>query len=214
MDQQQETLYVALDVEASGHKLGVHEMLSVGCCAVSREEFDHAGYALRGLLFYAELKPRTLCNAIDAMRVGCLHLECLEELRRQDHRYDSLHARFEPALVLEHMQKVCEEPAAASWRLAAWLKGLRADRALIPVVDTVFFDSGFISLWLAKSGVDSPFGHAGRDLKSVYQGFTRRRQARLEEIRVPRCDKPHKADHDAVELAQKARVLLFENMKW
>ncbi len=208
-----EVLYVAFDVEAAGPRLGVHSLLSVGACALTRECLDFDEYQARGLLFYTELKPTVLEFDTGAMRVGCLHLCCLEEQRLIDARFDPTHVQFDPALVLRHMTHVCEEPRTAAARFCLWLERMREDRSVIPLTDTVYFDSGHINLWLHAYGT-SPLGHGGRDLHSIYQGFVGRSNAWLGELPVPHNEQPHRADHDAVELAQKGRVLLFEKLGW
>lgn len=203
--QKKEVLYVAFDVEAAGPHLGVHSTLSVGACAVVRDALNFREYCEKGLVFYAELKPASRAFDEKALRVGSSELVCLEDVPSEGKSFDG-------AAVLEHMAAVCEEPTAAAIRFRAWLESVSGGRPVIPLVDTVFFDSCRVSLWLHVEGFS--LGHSGRDLKSVYQGFAGRANARLKELHVPRNAKPHRADYDAVELAQKARVLLFEKMRW
>jgi len=89
------------------------------------------------------------------------------------------------------------------------------NKVVIPVTDTVFFDSPHVSAWIGASGVPgSLLGYSGRDLKSMYQGYTGRKNARLKELRVDKNEQPHKADADAVELAQKTNLLVYEKLGW
>ncbi len=118
--EKKEVLYPALDVEATGPVPAIHGLLSVGACITSRERLSYEEYVEKGLVFYAELKPTTYELDEKGMRVGCSHLACLESMRH-DPRYDPKHAAFDPRLVLEHMARVCEEPAEASARFRKWL---------------------------------------------------------------------------------------------
>jgi hypothetical protein len=208
-----EVLYVAFDVEAAGPRLGVDSTLSVGACAVVHEALGYDEYLARGLVFYTELKPMAPGFDPKAMRVGCSQLVALSERRHESAHFDPTSRCFDPRAVLEHLAASGERPDAAAARFRTWLKSLAAGCAVIPLTDTVFFDSGHVNLWLGPRG-GSPLGHSGRDLKSIYIGYAGRNTARLRDIRVPRNRKPHRADYDAVELAQKAGVLLFEKMGW
>ncbi|MBI4120829.1 MAG: hypothetical protein HY457_01040 [Parcubacteria group bacterium] len=209
-------VYIANDVEAAGGLLGVHPTLSLGACVVTREPLTYKEYADKGLVFYAELKPTSLAFNLAAMRVGCLHLACLEGLRETDSRYDPTHDDFNPGLVLELMQKVCEEPASALHRFSEWVEKVSEGNPVEGVTDTVFFDSGRINLCF---GVHmeriSPFGWAGLDLSSLYRGYVKKPDVKLKGLNLPDTrEKPHRADHDAVLLAQLARVLLYEKLGW
>ena len=197
MNEHAKALYISIDVEAAGPKLGADSILSIGCCTVVRENLSFEEYCARGLVFYAEIKPIFSSSYKQtAMRVGCSHLECLEELRRTDPRYDPNSDSFQSMLVLQHMQQVCEYGGDVATRLCSWLDGLHGlkKRELVPIVDTVFFDGGHANLLFGMSGLDSPFGHKGLDLASLYRGFARRESARLSEIEVQKIEKPHKAD--------------------
>ena len=57
MGRDAKVLYVALDVEAAGPKLGAHSILSIGCGAVVREDMSFNEYQAQGLTFYAEVRP-------------------------------------------------------------------------------------------------------------------------------------------------------------
>lgn len=209
-------IYVANDVEASGNRLGFHPTLSIGACVVTREFLNFNELTKRGLVFYAEIKPYSLKFELEAARVGCSCLSCLDDIRKFDSRYDPTSAGFEPALVLEKMQNDCEEPALALERFKQWAECISEGQEVEGVTDTVFFDSGHINLCFGRNidGV-SPFGWTGLDLDSLYRGYTGREDAKLSELNLPDTrTKPHRADHDAVFLAQIARVLLYEKLGW
>jgi hypothetical protein len=211
-----EKVYVALDVEAAGPNPYGHAVLSVGAAVVTRETLPSEDSWHKDLVFYAEIKPHTLNYSTDAMRVGCLHLKCLEENRGDDPRYDPTREEFDCLLVLKHMRKVCENPTTAMRRFRKWLEYASSTKEIVGVVDTVFFDSVFINMFFGRySGTLSPFGYKGLDLTSLYQGHTGRKDAKLSKLGVPdNREKPHRADHDAVLLAETARVLLFDKMGW
>ncbi len=209
-------LYIANDVEAAGHRLGIHSTLSIGACVVMDEPitFDEAN--ARGLVFYAELQPLSLDYVIGNMKIGCLHLKCLDDIRKTDPRYDPLHPKFAPMLVLELMEAVCESPKAAVKRFYEWVEQVRGSREVEAVTDTVFFDSGHFNLNFGlHHEVRSPYKWHGLDLSSMYRGHTGDPDARLNGLGVPDDRaKPHRADHDAYHLAKVARKLLVEELHW
>jgi len=209
-------IYIANDVEAAGKRLGFHPTLSLGACLVTREKLDYADYQERGLIFYAEIKPHSMECEIDAMRVGCLHLECLEEVRQSDSRYDPTSQNFNPKLVLERMRSVCEDPRMAMERFREWVRRVTGGKWVQGVIDTAFFDSGHVNLCFGTNTDNgSPFGWGGIELNSLHRGYTGRKNAKLKQLGVPDTrEKPHRADHDAVLLAQVARVLLYEKLGW
>ena len=209
-------IYIANDVESAGGKLGVHSSLSIGAAVVTPESIPFEEYWSRGLVFYAELKPDSLIYDEEAMRVGCLHLICLDNIKKEDPRFDATSPKFSSYDVLTWMQENCEMPAIAISRFVHWIESFRnVNDRIRGITDTVFFDGGRIdSLFGRWHHGNSPYGWSGLDLDSVYRGYMRDRRARLEELGVPdERTKPHRADHDAVYLAQQARVLLYEKME-
>lgn len=206
-------VHIALDVEAAGGQLSRHSTLSIGACVVTREPLSFEDYFSQGLVFYTELQPSSLVADLDAMRVGCSQLVCLEEKRLVDPRFDVAHQEFDPVAVLEYMQKVCENPVAAMERFSRWVADACKGKKCIGVTDTVFFDGGHINYCFGQTNTISPFGWAGLDLDSVYRGYCKRADASLKEFDVvDHRLKPHRADHDAVFLAERARRLLYEKM--
>lgn len=211
----QPPVYIALDVEGAGHRLNHHSTLSIGAALVTRTPRTFDEYQAAHHVFYTELKPISLAADIEAMRVGCLHLICLETKRYEDPRFDPEHANFDPTAVLDLLDKVGEEPEQAMKRFREWISAVSAGRAVIGVTDTVFFDGGHISYNFGEYSENlSPFGWSGLDLDSVYRGYTGRAEASLKELALPKPIKAHRADHDAVYLAERARVLLYEKMGW
>lgn len=161
-------VHITLDVEAAGGELSRHSTLSIGACVVTREALTFEEYFTRGQVFYTELQPASLIADLDAMRVGCSQLVCLEEKRLTDPRFDVASQEFDPVAVLEHMQKVCEDPVAAIERFSRWITEVCAGKKCIGVTDTVFFDGQLlfwtvyertITIWLGRLG--SGFGLSG-----------------------------------------------------
>ena len=63
--------------------------------------------------------------------------------------------------------------------------------------------------------MNAQFFQIGLDLDSIYRGYAQRSDANLKELGVPdQREYPHRADEDAIYLAQVGRELLFEKMKW
>ncbi len=210
-------LYIANDVESAGGKLGIHSTLSFGAAVITAEKITFADYWERGLVFYTELRPDPSAYDLEAMNVSCSQLICLEEVKLKDPQFDSTSPQFDPTEVLRLMENNCEEPLSAMKRFNSWIKNIRnGEEKIVGVTDAVFFGGSRIDLCfgLFYQG-KSPYGWSGLDLDSVYRGYVRDAQASLKNLGVPdERKKPHRADHDAVSLAQVARVLLFEKMGW
>lgn len=209
-------IYIANDVESAGGKLGVHSTLSIGAAVVTPEKITFGEYWEKGLVFYAELQPHSSTYDIEAIRVGCSQLICLENIKIMDSRFDSASPHFDPERVMNRMKQNCELPVLAMHRFRKWIENIKKEaEKIVGVTDTVFFDGGRIDLLLSHfyHGV-SPYGWSGLDLDSVYRGYMRNKRASLKTLGVPdERTKPHRADHDAVFLAQQARVLLYEKME-
>ena len=209
--------YVALDVETAGSRLGYHPTLSIGASLITRQPMLFAEREKNGLIFYAELNPKIYWRyEIEAMRVGCSQLICLESVKKRNRRFDPASESFDCRDTLELMTHACEDTSLALERFRVWLEKVSSCKKIEGVTDTVFFDAGRIGLCF---GEDSerlmPFGWTGLDLDSAYRGYTRNPDANLRELGVPDDrQKPHRADHDAVLLAEIARVFLFEKMGW
>ena len=216
---EQENTYIAVDVEAAGNKLGIHSTLSIGACLVTREKKSFIDYYSSGHVFYAELRPESTAHDIEAMKVACSQLTCLYTIPKNEAtpRFNHLHPDFMPEVVLSYMKKVCEDRKHAMKRFADWIKKVSpGNNKIIGITDTVFFDSGHVNLCFGKySSEPSPFGWTGLDLDSLYRGYAKRADATLKELGLPDPrPNPHRADQDAVFLAQMSQVLLFEMMKW
>ena len=208
---------IAIDFEAAGSRLGRQTTLSIGAVLVPRDrQRSFAEYEAAGHVFYAELKPISPSFDIKAMRVGCLHLECLDALRPTDPRYNPEHEAFDPELVLKLLDRVGEHPKSAIERFRTWINTATDNNPnIIAITDTVIADGGHLNFnFGAFSDEPSPFGWSGLDLDSTYRGYKQRPDASLKELPVPEPVKKHHAAHDAAQLANRANYLLHELMNW
>lgn len=212
-------IYITNDVESAGSKLNLHSTLSIGASIVPREHVEFEEYWKKGLVFYAELQPESFAYEPEAMIVGCSQLLCLDQIRLKDPCYDSRSPKFNPIKTLVHMSRLCEHPAAAAKRFQEWIRILKhvcGAEKVIGVTDTIFFDGGRVDLWLSKySSEKSPYGWTGLDINSTYRGYTGRAGAKIKDLKIPdQRTYPHRADQDAVMLAQMGREFLFKKMGW
>jgi hypothetical protein len=209
-------VYIANDVEAAGHRLGIHTTLSIGACVVTREPLTFDEASDKRLVFYAELRPISAEYEFKAMKKGCLHLECLDEIRKVDSRYNPEHKDFDPKLVLELMDANCESPRGAVQRLSEWTSWVSNGGEVEGVVDTVFFDSGHYNLNFGLNIASrSPYKWNGLDIGSMYRGMTGNPDARLSGLGVnDDRQKPHRADHDAHYIAKVTSKLIYEKLRW
>lgn len=215
-------VYITLDVEAAGPILGRHDLLSLGACVVTKTPLTLVQKCEMDLTFYAELAPNNLEYEKDAMRAACSHLECLETKRKEDARYDSTSHIFDPELVLRYMQECCEPSSNAVTRFSTWTNELSwrftdvVPPKITPIIDAPFFDPGHINTWLGlgKHIAVSPLGRGGHNLKDLYRGHTGRENASLKELGAEPPEKPHHSLHDAYELSQQARIVIFKKLRW
>ncbi|HEY4490084.1 MAG TPA: hypothetical protein VJC12_02410 [Candidatus Paceibacterota bacterium] len=212
-------LYIALDTEAAGPELGIHSTISIGAVVITRDLLKYRDYEERGWVFYSELKPLSYRFSAEAMKIACSQLDCIQESWEVNPVFVTGHKDFKPDLVLKLMRKICPHPDAVMRQFYNWIQERRVEASaeeIVGVTDTVFFDSGRISLLFGQHcPFPSPFGWRGLDLTSLFKGYTGLPDASLSELGVPDIrEKPHRADHDAVYLAQMARKLLFETLGW
>ena len=208
-------VYIALHFEAAGPRLSHHSTLSIGAALVAPRSRTFSQYVVDGDVFYAELKPISLEVDIDAMRIGCSHLRCLETKRRTDSRFDVTHPNFDPLATLDLLDREGEEPEVVMKNFCRWIEELATGRPVVGVTDTVFFDGGHLNYHFGQYYESpSPFGWAGLDLTSLYRGFTRRVDASLSELKATVPVKPRRADHDAVLLAERTRIVLYDLLNW
>lgn len=210
-------LYIVNDVECTGWVVGFHSVISWGACVVTQEDLPYDERVARGLTFYSEMKPATKNWNLDAMRVACTGITNLEGLQG-DPRYVCHSPEFDPALTLQLLEFAGEPIHSMAHRFERWLMTLTggdADVEVVPIVDTTFFDPGFIQHLFGLDGWEkTPYGYAGIDLDSMYRGMTGRMDANLRELGlVDKRATAHRSLDDAMFLADIARTLIFEKMK-
>lgn len=206
-------IYIANDIECAGAGVGKHSILSWGACVVTEQPFSLAELKAKNLVFYIEIQPTSKEYEIEAMKIGCLGLECLEELKSRDVRYDPKKDDFDPSLVLDQLQKTGIPVRDAVDRALEWLDQVSGGREVDPVVDTVFFDSAFLQWLFAHCDKKSPYGWSGTDLDSLYRGYTRNMNGKLSDLALPDTrGTTHCALDDAIFMAEIARELIYNRM--
>ncbi len=207
-------MYIANDVETSGSTPGINSVLSWGACVITQQKLSPRERMDRGLTFYVEFKPLTYDYEIEAMRVGCIGLRCIADLRVGDKRYDTASQYFEPRLVLETLANCGETVQEGVQRFMEWVRTLNnKNTKIVPVVDTVFFDSCFIQHLFGVAGEQSPYGWSGIDLDSLYRGYLRDMSGDLCELGlIDSRAIAHCAIDDAIFLADMAGELIFHRI--
>ena len=158
-----EKVYFSLDIEATGRSPGKHSMLSIGACVVGDE--DRA--------FYREIKPISNNFTLEAMRVGCLGLKCLEKFRGNP-EYDPKSGQFRPDLVLRVLESEGEFPAAAMSQYSEWVLENSRGKKPVEVSKPSKFDGGYTEWYFDNYYAgNNPFGHSGIDMGSLYKGIMR-----------------------------------------
>lgn len=210
-----EPVYIALDVEASGRITGHSSLLSIGACVVTKVMLPKANMVKKGLTFYRELEPIMPFSYKDeAMKVGCLGLECLKGIKERDKRYDPQSPDFQPQLVCNLLLNAGKPIFVAMQEFLNWINSVSKGRMVIGVTDTVFFDSGLINYYFGRIGKEPPFNWGGLDMDSLYRGYKKSRHATLHELVLPtrKGSIEHNALDDAIQLADITRKLWFHGI--
>lgn len=207
------TIYVALDAEAAGPKLGRHSILSIGACVVTREKLTFEERLARDLVFYRELKPQgSLVFEHNAIKVGASELMCLEKAKRREKYLDTTHPDFDPNKVLTYMQRSfdCMDWTQAFQDFGIWIRARSGSTNCFGVTDAVFFDPGIFMYGFGMCTKEPmPMRHTGICISSLYKGRTHM-GAKLSDLEVHDWRiHPHRADEDAAFLADQAQLLLF-----
>lgn len=181
--------YVSFDIEASGPTPGKYSMLSLGACIVGERETQ----------FYREFKPLNLAYFLDAIKVGCLGLHCLKDVKDRP-EFNPASDKFNPTKVLEVLCEKGEAPRTVMADYANWV--LRSTKGFIPVeaAAPIKFD-GMFTTWYFDNFYDreNPFGHSGEDMNSLYRGVARNADASMRDLKLVDDRKcAHNALDDAV----------------
>jgi DNA polymerase III epsilon subunit-like protein len=194
-----EKRYVSFDVEASGRSPGKYSMLSIGACIVGDTSIQ----------FYRELKPLNDNYILDAMRVGCLGLRCLDDLKHIP-SYDPRSSGFEPKKVLEVLAAKGEDPREVMAEYASWVVENTREYLPIEAAAPTKFD-GMYSAWYFDNfyAGKNPLGHSAEDISSMYRGITKNVNASLKDL-VMRAEHglSHNALDDAIRQAKEFEYVL------
>ncbi len=171
------TVYISVDVEASGPIPGEYSLLSIGACVIGLEDDESTKYNR----FYIELKPLSDNFVQEALDVTGFSLEHLKE-----HGADPLHAikKFD------------------SW-INAITKGGKLNAVFVAY--PLAFDWSFINYYFHKYMKSNPFGVSGIDIKSVWMGKTNKKwhkiskESMLKDLQLTSLEHTHNALDDAIE---------------
>ncbi|PIN82033.1 hypothetical protein COV11_00015 [Candidatus Woesearchaeota archaeon CG10_big_fil_rev_8_21_14_0_10_30_7] len=198
------TKYISLDVEASGRVPGIYSLLSIGACVVGEQDKQ----------FYRELKPISPNFDIEAMKIGCLGLKCLE-LFKNYKDYNPKSETFNPSRVLGALSVYGDRPKTVMKELNNWTLNVSAGCEPVLLTDVQPFDGSFINWYFEKflSNSENPFGYKGLNIDILYRGLTGNINSNLRDLGLIDDRKtPHNALDDAVFQAKLAEKV-FELMK-
>lgn len=191
--------YISIDIEASGPTPGKYSMISFGACIVGNRE----------LQFYRELKPLNHNYVTEAMKIGCLGLRCLDNLKSQD-EFNPKSGIFNPRKVLELLSDVGEEVQKALSEYVSWIKLNTKGFKPIEAATAIKFDAMFTS-WYFDNFYDgeNPLGHSGEDMNSFYRGIMRNPNVSMKDLNLrDERSLPHNALEDAIQQAKEFEEVL------
>ncbi len=170
-------LYVSVDVEASGHIPGIHNLVSIGATPVR----ETGGRFEMLEDFYVELKPVFPGFSPEAMAVH--------------------------GIPREHLEKNGLEPAAAMSAFREFVIGVHGGGIPKPVFvgHNAAFDWAYINFYFAHMGVRNPFNIFPMDIKALSMArlaipWARARKTYLKQaLKLEDIDEKlrHRADYDA-----------------
>jgi ribonuclease T len=170
-----EKKYIVIDVEASGPMPGKYSMLSIGA-AVPFEPRK---------VFYREIKPISMDYDMNAMRVGCLGLHCLEGLKNIDELNPS-HPSFDPKKALNILDINGITPRQAMKELNAFVRkttvGYKPVLSAAPIVFDGMFYFYYTNTYLPDE--PNPFGYSGEDVNSIYRGLKENTNAHINDMKL------------------------------
>lgn len=129
-------VYISIDVEAAGPVPGEYSMLSLGACLVDAPKTN----------YYVEFRPTSLRFVPEALQVG--------------------------GLSLEQLQETGHEPAKAMGKLRDWVLQMAASRRPVFVGFNASFDWSFVNWYFHMYLGENPFGIGALDIKAYYMGLT------------------------------------------
>jgi len=188
--------YVSVDIESSGLIPRKYSMLSLGACIVGDTDSN----------FYRELKPISRRFGMQAMKIGCLGLECLKDYK-DIKEFNPKSASFKPELVLDVLKEKGRSPKEVMQEFADWIKcntkGFRPIEAAAPIK----FDGMFTAWYFENFNIINPFGNSGEDINSLYRGFRKDLYVHTNDLRIKK-NLPHNALEDAIIQARRLEKVL------
>ena len=208
-------LFITNDIEKSGDHPFDCSILSWAACVVTQEDLTKDELREKGLVFYDELKPQPGGDGfeLEAMKIGCLGLECLGEARSLP-CFDPEGDTFEPKLVMDLLERQGTEVHLASVKLISWIEAFQKEGfKVVPVFDTCFMDPPEMRNYFYRYGRSNPYGFYGENVRSLYRGYRQSWEASYksdkERYFEDRGLSPHHALHDAMALAHIWREVVF-----
>jgi len=210
--------YIAVDVEASGPTPARYSILSLGACVVGDTQKR----------FYRELQPKqsyshplrewipNLFNNEEAMRVGCLGLKCISELKKKK-KFNPKRQEFEPREVLKLLLEIGVPPGKAMEEFKDWVLEHSKGKKPILASDCIAFDGMWVhdyfgTQYVGNSGrysIENPFEYGGVDINSMYRGFAQDMDQGIKQSEFWQGGKlSHNALEDAIQQAEAMQRML------
>lgn len=196
--------YVSFDIEATGPTPGNYSMISLGACIAG----DTNTY------FYRELKPINLNFMERSMRIGCMGLRCLDDLRDID-CFNHESPNFDSLKVLEVLSKRGQDPKEVMADYAKWIKKNTDGYKPIQAATPISFDCKFSKYYFDNFyDGENPFGQIGEtnnslDIGYFYRELTKNPNGCIKEIKLQEVIEPnHNSLQDAIVQAKKLEVML------
>jgi ribonuclease T len=185
-----ETVYICLDVEASGPIPDPYNLVSIGAVPVIQDPTLKGRWQVQSKdLFYVELKP--LYEGFDE---GAMAIH---------------------GITREYLEREGLDAAAAMQQLADW-SSTRGGRPIF-VGHNAVFDWAYINHYFVRTGIENPFGWKGLDTKAFAAGILRipfldthkeNLTRLLPDLPPEDLSQKHRADYDALYQAQILVALL------
>ncbi|MEA3248897.1 MAG: 3'-5' exoribonuclease [Patescibacteria group bacterium] len=189
--------YISVDIEASGPTPGRYSMLSIGTCVVG--DTDRA--------FYVEIQPISNNYVESAMKIACLHLDCLPD----DKRCKPNSPQFSPRFTLLQLRKHGTFAVDAMREFNEWVREVTGDTMPIFASDNPIFDGMFVFWYFDNFYRDkgNPFGHSGLSMNSFVKGLMRDMRSSVKRMKPkPKRTRAHNALADAIYNAQLFQLAL------
>lgn len=194
----EERCYISVDVETSGPIPGEYSMIALGACIVGDDSKK----------FYVELKPLNKNYQIDAMRIGCKGLNCLEKYSGIE-IYNPASNRFNPEKVVDELYLSGIDTKQTMQKFQNWIYDVSAGREIVEVAAPIKFDGMFTQWYFHKFLKENPLGHSGIDMNSIYRGITRNFKSNIKDLNLRKGNLTHNALEDAIVQAKEFEAIIM-----